>query len=243
MLIDFATKQLEGLSHMRDHIARLKKEENYPIRIGSSSNFAQYRLPQILTNYNQAFPEQTVSVMSGYSSEMIQLLTSNDIQVGFITGNYDWHGEKVLLSNDPLTIISKTPIEMDDLPNRTFIAYKPNSFSNKSHSPSNPISQIIMNWWLENYSEKPQIAMNLDKVETCKQMVNHNLGFSIVPISCIKSTDDLYSLPIKNEKNEYLARKTWLAYKKSSLEIATIRNFIKEIIHLAEVDNDMQQSD
>lgn len=243
VLIEFASKQLDALSQMKDRLVRLKNEEDFPIKIGSSSNFAQYRLPYIIADYKQTFPSHKVNVISGYSSEMIQLLTSNDIQLGFITGNYEWHGERILLTDDPITIISKDPINLENLPKRPFIAYTPNPFSNKSFSPSNPISQIIMNWWHERFKDEPQLMMNLDKVETCKQMVNQNLGFSIVPNSCLKEDDELYHLPITTEKGDLFSRKTWLLYKKSSLEIATIRRFIDKVTDFLQVDDDKLQND
>ncbi len=225
-LLDFSKNQLIELRKMKDHLKVLKKDATGTIRIGVSSNFALYKLPPLLKKFLEIHNKIQVKINTGWSSEVVHLLKNNEIQIGIVTGNYNWFGEKKLLNEDPITIISKRPFEISDLPYLPMISYQPNNLIRKTQKPTNPLSQLVSNWWQNNLKTAPLVIMELDKVETCKEMVQNNLGYSILPKSCLTPDDSFYTYDLKDENNQNISRKTWLLYRESSLELATVSNFI-----------------
>lgn len=115
-LVEFSKKMLLDLDKLEENLKTLKKDAIGTIRIGVSSNFALYKLPSLIKQFLDLPHAIQVNVTTGWSSEIIQLLNKNEIQIGIITGNYNWFDEKILLAEDPLTIISKKPIVLEDLP-------------------------------------------------------------------------------------------------------------------------------
>lgn len=225
-LLDFSRKQLTELRKMKDHLKVLKKDSHGSIRIGVSSNFALYKLPPLLKKFLEIHNQIQVKVNTGWSSEVVHLLENNEIQIGIVTGNYNWFGEKRLLNEDPITIISKSPFQIKDLPHLPMISYQPNNLIRKTQKPTNPLSQLVNNWWQNNYKTAPLVVMEIDKVETCKEMVKNSLGYSILPKSCLTPEDSFFTYDLKDENNQNIARKTWLLYKESTLELSTVSNFI-----------------
>lgn len=228
-LVKFSKNMLLEISKMKDYMSTLKNDTQGHLRIGVSGNFALYSLPPLIKKFLELNPKVQVKINSGWSSEIVQLLKKNDIQIGIVTGNYEWYEEKFLLHEDPISIISNKPIQLDELPTIPMISYQPNNLIRKTQKPSNPLSKLVENWWQENFSSSPLISMEIDKVETCKEMVQNNLGYTIIPKSCITSRDTFYTYDLKMENGELIYRKTWLMFRESSLELSPVKSFVEHI--------------
>lgn len=229
-IVDFSKKMLLELNKLEENLNTLKKDAIGTIRIGVSSNYALYKLPSLIKQFVNLPHSIQVNVTTGWSSEIIQLLNKNEIQIGIITGNYNWFDEKVLLAEDPLTIIFKDEIILDNLPSLPLISYQPNKKKGPGEKATNPLAQMIENWWQDRFSAPPIVRMELDSVETCKEMVNQGLGYSIIPKSSLTKRDNFYTKDLVNDKGKLLNRKTWLIYRKSNLELLTVSHFI-DFIH------------
>ncbi|MCO0600492.1 LysR family transcriptional regulator [Peribacillus butanolivorans] len=225
-LVKFSNNLLLEISKLKDQFQNMSIEATGLLRIGVSSNFSLYKLPPIIQDFLQLYPKVQLKVNTGWSSEILQLLTKNEIQIGIVTGDYNWFEEKVLLYQDPLTIISKEQINIKNIPNLPRVDYVPNNLTNKSQKPSNPLTKLIENWWQESFNAPPLINMVVDKVETCKEMVKKHLGYSIIPRSCIRESDDFYTYDLKDENDNPIYRKTWMVYRKSSLELSAVNKFV-----------------
>ena len=228
-LVEFSKNMLLEISKMKDYINTIKNDTQGRLRIGVSGNFALYSLPPLIKNFLELNPKVQVKINSGWSSEIVQLLKENDIQIGIVTGNYDWYEEKILLHEDPISIISNKPIQLKGLPSLPMISYQPNNLIRKTQKPSNPLSKLIESWWQENFTSPPLISMEIDKVETCKQMVENHLGYAIVPKSCLTTQDSFYTYDLKGENGELIYRKTWLMFRESSLELSPVKSFVEHM--------------
>ncbi|WP_257347349.1 LysR family transcriptional regulator [Pseudalkalibacillus decolorationis] len=228
-LVDFSRKMLLELSKMKDFLKTIKNDTQGRLRIGVSSNFALYKLPPLIKTFIELNPKVQVKVSTGWSHEIVQLLKKNEIQIGIVTGNYNWFEEKILLNQDPISIISKKPIDLQELPYLPMILYKPNNLIRKTQKPTNPLSELVENWWQENFKAPPMVSMEVDKVETCKEMVQNNLGYSIIPKSCLTNNDTFYTRDLNNDTGQLIYRKTWLIFRESSLELITVNDFVEHM--------------
>jgi DNA-binding transcriptional LysR family regulator len=219
-LIKYARNMIEELRKTKDYIQNLGGIIQGTLRLGASSTFAQYKLPKILKNFLQHYPNVKVNVKTGYSSEVAQLLQNDDVQIGIIRGDYNWYDQKHLLHQEHLSIISKDMIVIEDLPYLPRINYKTD--------PS--LNQVIDNWWTQNYTKPPQNIMKVDKIETCKEMVKLGLGYAIIPDICLTQNHDFVTQELLLENWEPLKRNTWLNYRSKSLELSVVREFVDFVI-------------
>ena len=70
-----------------------------------------------------------------------------------------------------MCIASTEPISLPDLPALPRICYR----SDES------IQILVDNWWRETFDVPPLVSMEVDRVDTCKDMVLNGLGYAILP--------------------------------------------------------------
>lgn len=228
-LINFARKTLLELRDLKSSIQDMKNTVQGSLEIGVSSNFALYKLPSIVKSFLDLYPKIKVDVYSGWSSEILQMLEKNEIQIGIVTGDYHWFGEKQPIHSDPVTIIARKPIDLEALPHWPRIDYRPRNMYKASRELTDPITRLIEGWWQERFSLPPLISMRVDKVETCKEMVKNGLGYSIVPYSCLTEDDSFQTTHLSSLNGQIVTRKTSMLYRESSLQLSAVDTFVDYI--------------
>jgi DNA-binding transcriptional LysR family regulator len=215
-LVEYSQEMIKKLQTTKDNMINSQNEVRGTLRIGVSSNFAQYKLPKILKQFATKFPNVQFNINTGWSTDILNLLDSANVQLGILRGNYEWYGKKTLLHKEKLCLISKKEIEMVDLPKLPFINYKTDS----------SLKALINGWWHDKYSEPPFIIMETDRLETCREMVKNDLGIAIVPQICLQPSDNLHIYELSYHDDEPVYRYTWLMYNQDSLKLSTVNHFI-----------------
>ncbi|ARJ76535.1 LysR family transcriptional regulator [Bacillus velezensis] len=215
-LVDYSKEMLQEFRRVKDDMLNMSHEVSGVLRLGVSSNFAQYKLPAILKRFSDQYPSVQFHVNTGWSAKVMDLLHHSGVHLGIMRGNYDWQGEKQLLNEERLYLISKTEINSEDLPKLPMIYYQTDA----------SLKSLIQKWWNNQFTEPPFIAMEVDRQETCKEMVKNGLGYSVVPEICLQPSDELYTLALSYKNNEPVIRDTWLMYNSSALELSVVKAFI-----------------
>jgi len=215
-LVQYAEEMVKKLQKTKDFMLNMQNEVRGTLRLGVSSNFAQYKLPKILKKFSTKYPNVQFNVNTGWSTDIMNLLNSSGVQLGILRGNYDWYGKKQLLHKERLCLISTKEIDIENLPSIPFINYKTDS----------PLKTLISGWWHDRYSEPPYVTMETDRQETCKEMVKNDLGIAIVPQICLQPSDNLHTYELFYKNGEPVVRNTWLMYNEDSLMLSTVKNFI-----------------
>ena len=215
-LVHYAKEMLMQLRKTRELLWNMEDSLRGILRLGVAGSFACYKLPMILKQFNIQYPDIEFNLTTGWSAEMVSLLLKQDTHVGIIRGDHNWADQKLLLMEEPLLIASKKEISLDKLPCLPRIDYKTDP----------TLKDAIDSWWLETYSQAPLINMHVDKLETCKELVLNGLGYAVFPSITLRSNEDLYTIKILSKDNVPIVRRTWLIYRKESLEISIIKVFI-----------------
>lgn len=215
-LADYSEEMVKKLQKTKDYILNMQNEVRGTLRLGVSSNFAQYKLPNILKKFSIVYPHVQFNVNTGWSTDIMNLLDSSSVQLGILRGNYEWYGIKSLLNKERLCLISKKEVNMANLPELPFINYKTDS----------SLKNLINDWWHDRFSEPPLVTMETDRQETCKEMVKNDLGIAILPEICLQPSDNLHTYSLSYKNGEPVLRNTWLMYNQDSLKLSTVKNFI-----------------
>ena len=215
-LVEYSEEMLKKLQKTKDNMLNMNNEVRGTLRLGVSSNFAQYKLPGILKKFSTIYPNVQFNVNTGWSTDIMKLLDSSSVQLGILRGNYDWSGMKTLLHEERLCLISKTEINMENLPKLPLINYKTDS----------SLKNLMNGWWHDRYTEPPFIVMETDRQETCKEMVKNDLGIAILPEICLQPSDNLFTQDLSYKNGKPVFRNTWLMYNQDSLKLTTVKKFI-----------------
>ncbi|TKI04603.1 LysR family transcriptional regulator [Martelella alba] len=210
-----AESMLNDYQSLKQTLLNMDKPQRGELKIGVSSNYAAYRLPDKLALFSQRHPGISINLVSGYSEDMFQRLQRETVHLAIVKDHFGWREGKLLVDEDNYYLVSRQPLDLARLPYLPQIRI--------SHGPH--IAQLLERWWNANYSRPPNVAMTVDKLEVCLAMVTHGLGYAIVSsylalderLSCIPL--DFEGQPVKN--------RTWLLYRHAGADAPVILPFVE----------------
>ncbi|MEW9670528.1 LysR family transcriptional regulator [Ammoniphilus sp. 3BR4] len=215
-LVQFAKEMIFKLRTAKEFISNLDDRVKGKLRLGVSRNFARYNLSSLLKGFHDQYPEVDIHLKTGWSSEIIHMLYKEEVHIGIVRGDYRWQEQKYLMSEDCVCIVSKEELSLDQLPMLPRINF----------DTDQSLKTLIDNWWRETFTRPPTITMEVDHIETCKQLVISGLGYAILPGMSILKEDNLFSYKLKTNENEPILRKTWMIYRDHSLDLNTVNSFV-----------------
>ncbi|MDR7236111.1 LysR family transcriptional regulator [Neobacillus drentensis] len=221
-VIQFVNEVLSKQEKVRETIYSLQSEVSGTLKIAVASIVGQNWLPQVLKKFIDRYPQAKISLVTGWSSEILKCLYDDQVHIGIIRGSPDWKGIKVHLFNDPLYLVDREITSPEQVLNtdRPFIQFK---------SDSN-YYQEIQDWWMRNFKTSPKRTVVVDQIETCKQMAFNGIGYAILPaITLTKADRDIFKIPLVDENNEPLQRDTWLLGYESSFQLKQVNAFVELI--------------
>jgi len=220
MVVKFANDVLEMEEKVREDIQSLESEVHGTLKIACASIVGQNWLPQLLKRFVERYPHAKISLITGWSSEILKAIYEDQGQIGIIRGTPDWKGVKMHLFKDRLYLVDREIQHVEDVlkTNRPFIQFK---------SDSN-YYQEIQDWWHRQFQMTPKRTIIVDQIETCKQMTLNGIGYAILPeITLNGEEENIYKIPLLDDKGEPIGRDTWLLGYESSFQLKQVKAFIE----------------
>jgi DNA-binding transcriptional LysR family regulator len=228
LVIQFVDDVIAREEKVRETIDSLQSGVSGTLKIAVASIVGQNWLPQVLKKFIDTYPQAKISLVTGWSSDILKSLYDDQVHIGIIRGTPDWKGVKINLFSDPLFLVDReiTRPELVLKTDRPFIQFK---------SDSN-YYQEIQDWWMRNFKTSPKRTIVVDQIETCKQMTFNGLGYSILPGITLDNTErEIYKIPLLDENGKAVKRDTWLLGYESSFQLKQVQAFVdlvKEYIKL-----------
>jgi DNA-binding transcriptional LysR family regulator len=218
-VIQFVDEVLIKEEKVRETIHSLQSGVSGTLKIAVASIVGQNWLPPVLKKYSDAYPQAKISLITGWSSEILKSLYDDQVHIGIIRGMPDWKGVKIKLFSDPLYLVDREITRPEQLleTDRPFIQFK---------SDSN-YYQEIQDWWMRQFKTSPKRTIVVDQIETCKQLTFNGLGYSILPGITLNNTEkEIYKVPLLDENGRALKRDTWLLAYESSFKLKQVQAFV-----------------
>jgi DNA-binding transcriptional LysR family regulator len=220
-LVQCADETLARYHRIKEHVRNMSNDAGNEVtgtlKLGVSNFFANYELPHILKLFKNQYPHVEFKITTGWSKDIAQLIHNKDVHIGFVRGDYNNKGlRKHVMFEENISIASREPIDMADLPNLPRIHYTGDFL----------LKQLIDHWWAENYTHRPYISIEVDHVETCKEMVLSGLGYGILSSGMLSGVEDLNKIDLTDQKGNPILRKTWMYYHKESMEWNVLKAFV-----------------
>ncbi|XJZ29043.1 LysR family transcriptional regulator [Bacillota bacterium Lsc_1132] len=218
-VIQFANEVLEMQEKVKETIDSMQTGITGTLKIAVASIVGQNWLPKILKKYVETYPQVKISLITGWSSEILKHLYDNQVHIGIIRGKPDWKGIKFHLFKDLLYLVDKEISEPEQLmeTDRPFIQFR---------SDSN-YYQEILDWWMRTFKTSPKRTVVVDQIETCKQMVFNGIGYSILPaITLDEATTEIVKVSLLDENQQPLKRDTWLLGYESAFQLKQVQAFV-----------------
>lgn len=215
-LVDYARTMIKYLRRTKDELINMKDDVRGTLRLGVSSNLALYQLPVLLEGFLKNYPKVEISLTTGWSSKIHDLLLKEDIHIAILRGEHSWSGKQIVLNEETLCVASNEKIDTNYLPKLNLIKYQTDFH----------LKNTFDEWWQNSFNIPPKVSMEVDRIETCKELVKKGLGYAFFPSICLKESDNLYTVDLDFD-GERILRKTWLLYRDELLELNVIKAFVE----------------
>ncbi|WP_404432696.1 LysR family transcriptional regulator [Sutcliffiella horikoshii] len=219
-IVEFAEEVLTKEAKVREDITSLDKEIYGTLKIAVATIIGQYWLPKVLKRFIQKYPNAKVSLVTGWSSDIVKSLYEDEVHLGIIRGNPEWKGVKKHLLRDKLYLVDTEIKELTELEltERPFIQFKSDS----------TYYQEIQVWWHKKFQAPPKRTIVVDQIETCKQMALNGIGYAILPsITLQDDYDNIKKIPLEEDEVSNLHRDTWLIGYESSFKLKQVEAFLE----------------
>ncbi len=222
MVIRLAQEVLQKEEQVKEQIQSLESEVHGTLKIACASIVGQNWLPKVLKRFVDKYPHAKISLITGWSSEILKAVYDDEVHIGIIRGNPDWKGPKSKLFQDTLYLVDKEIQSIEDMlkTDRPFIQFK---------SDSN-YYQEIHDWWHRQFQTSPKRTIVVDQIETCKQMTLNGIGYAILPsITLHGDEENIYKVPLTDEQGTLIQRDTWLLGYESAFKLKQVDAFIEVV--------------
>lgn len=218
-VVQFANETLEKQERVYEEIRALETHVHGTLKIACASIVGQNWLPKVLKQFVTQYPHVRISLITGWSSEILKALYEGEVHIGITRGTTDWKGTKYPLFKDSLYLVDREIQEIEQVieTDRPFIQFK---------SDSN-YYQEIQDWWHRQFQTFPKRSIVVDQIETCKQMTYNGIGYAILPAITINEAEkNIYKIPLLDERGTPIRRDTWLLGYDSAFELRQVQAFL-----------------
>ncbi|MEK4484936.1 LysR family transcriptional regulator [Psychrobacillus sp. FSL H8-0484] len=220
LVIEYAVNMLQQKEEVYEAIQSLTSKVHGTLKIACASIVGHNWLPKVLKDFVQTYPEAKISLLTGWSSEIVKSIYDGEAQIGIVRGQTDWKGNKIHLFRDTLYLVDKEMTSVNDVltTEKPFIQFK---------SDSN-YYQEIQQWWQKHFSINPKRQIIVDQIETCKQMALNGIGYAILPSITLTGHEDVQKIPLTNDEEQFeLTRDTWLIGYDAAFDLPQVEAFVK----------------
>ena len=223
LVIQYSIDTLTQKEEIFEKIQALNSKVHGTLKIACASIVGQTWLPKVLKDFVTLYPDAKISLITGWSSEIVKALYEGEAHVGIVRGQAEWKGKKIHLFRDMMYLVDKEIEAVDDIltTDRPFIQFK---------SDSNYYQEIQL-WWQRHFSSNPRRQIIVDQIETCKQMAMNGIGYAILPSITLNGEEKVNKIAlVNNEKDTELTRDTWLIGYEASFELRQVAAFVNVVM-------------
>jgi len=176
--LQYAERVLSAVQEGKDALEALRNAEFGNLRIGSALTISTYVLPRILKAFRGHYPGVDVSIRTGRSDDVLELLLNDEVQVGLVRSLVHPEIETIHLYDDEVILVTdhNHPFSQTRTARIEEVSHQPLIFFDKGSSYYSLIHGIF-----RESSLVPIHAMQLDSMEATKKMVEEGLGIAILP--------------------------------------------------------------
>lgn len=229
VLLDHSRKLIHSAEEAVRAVADVSAGEAGRLAIGASSTAATYVLPEILGRYRVAHPRVEISVQTGGSAHVVELVMKNDVDVGVVMGfaprediaeirlvEFETvvvvavgHPRSGLESGTPVSEIAREPLIVMQ-PGANLRNYVNNLYRASGH--------------------EPRVSMEMDNVEAIKKMVEVGLGVALLPRLAVEREVDAGRLrAISINDSPIPKRAISLIHRRDRFVFAAMLSFIRQM--------------
>lgn len=181
-LLPFAERALAAVERGRDVVAEVAHGSAGRLRVGAAPAVSTYVLPAILHQFQALHPRVQLSVRSGHSAEVLEMVLREEVEVGLMRPIRHPDVESVPVYEDRLVLVvspghpfaAAGKIRMEAMATEHLILF------DRTSSYHELTSSI-----LRDAGISPRGLIEVDNIDAAKRMVEEGLGVALLPATAV----------------------------------------------------------
>ncbi len=173
-----AEQVLRAAALARQAVHDLRPASAGALQIAAALSICTYLLPDVLKRFQAAHPKVMITVRSGHSKEVLDMVLRGEAEIGLARSLHHPAVETLSLREDPLVLVGRaagTPpgrrrVRLEE------VAEQPLVFFDRGSSDWTLTQGLFRRAGLV-----PNVAMEVEAIETAKRMVERGIGLAFLP--------------------------------------------------------------
>lgn len=189
--LPFARRALETLSDGRRAVDSVERGGAGRLSVGAAPAVSTYVLPTILKRFSEIHPRVAVSVRTGHSEEIVDLVLREQVDVGLVRAlrhpdiaSTPLYEDRLVLVVEPRHRFAARPsIDLEEIGREQLVLFDRTSSYHEVTSALFRRAGVV-----------PAGVMELDNIEAAKKMVQEGFGVALLPHTAVASELDAGTL-------------------------------------------------
>lgn len=226
--LPYAERCVESLENGKQHLRELREGTSGHLKLGALPRVSTYILPTLLGRFTAQYPGVLVSVRTGHSAEILDMVLREEVQLGLARHLDHPNTESIPLYEEDLVLVvspehpfaSEESVTIADVSKENLILFD-------RASAAYELTKLIFRG---SGLQEPR-TMELDNIEAAKRMVEHRLGVAFLPQRSINravAAERICQVPVNDLPGEiHEAHRSIVALHRSDVPLTgTIVKFL-----------------
>jgi len=190
-LLPYVERSLATLENGREAVEAAMSASSGKLYIGAARAVSAYVLPVILERFHQQHPNIDVAIKTGRSSGVLEMILSEEVQVGVtralvhpeIVSQHLYNEEVVLVTHPGHPFAKAGEASVSQVATEPLILYDKES-----------TYFVLIDRVCREAGIVPNVQMDLDSIEATKRMIERGLGISFLPYNSLHRELELGTL-------------------------------------------------
>ena len=173
-----AEQLLQAVALARQAVHNLRPASGGALQIAAALSICTYLLPDVLKWFQAAHPKVMITVRSGHSKEVLEMVLSGEAEIGLARSLHHPAVETVSLRDDPLILVGLAAawpkgarrVRLEQVADQALIFFDRGSSDwTLSHGLFRRAGLV------------PNVVLEVETIETAKRMVERGMGLAFLP--------------------------------------------------------------
>src|SRR5437870_4996388 len=173
-----AEQLLHAVAQARQAVHDLRPASGGALQIAAALSICTYVLPDVLKRFQAAHPKVMITVRSGHSKEVLEMVLRADAEIGLARSLQHPEVETLSLRDDPLVLVARPDshvaqsrrVRLED------VAAQPLIFFDRGSS-----DWTLTHGLFRRAGLVPNVVLEVETIETAKRMVERGMGLAFLP--------------------------------------------------------------
>src|SRR5262249_2740924 len=173
-----AEQLLQSVALARQAVHDIRPASRGAIHIAAVLSLRTYPLPDVLKRFQEAHPSVMITVRSGHSKEVLEMVLRGEAEIGLARSLHHPEVETVSLRDDPLVLVGRATSwpTTERRARLEQVADRPLIFFDRGSSDWTLTQGLFRRAGLV-----PDVALEVETMETAKRMVERGMGLAFLP--------------------------------------------------------------